>query len=515
MSAGRYTDYDSRVDPFAEANDRNHGYNGQDYIPATSGSEIPLQASNPGSFFDTNRGYTGLPHNDHEADLSTQPAPSSLYAGANATPDPVNRPFYASSGFAMSESRYSDSNFGGKGFSSGSGSLRPSNSALDSGPSPWLQEQQKRAKRSKFLIWGAVFAVIGLAIIGIVVGVVVSKGKNKGSSSGSSNRDGVIKQTDPNDPSTFVKDPSLHQAFYGMAYTPEGSQLPWCGNKLEDVIMDIQLISQLTKRIRLYGADCNQTALVLEAIKRTKVDMEVYLGNYPIPTDGGEAYRRQRDILKKAIETYGTDHIAGVTVGNEFMLNYLGANGGTVANSAIGDTGAALLIADIEDTRQMLAGLNLNKNLPVGTSDAGSYFNTKVLEAVDYGMANVHPWFANVSAEESAAWTSNFFQEVDVSAAAALSNNPKMYIAETGWPTMSSDVGNANNGASTASVAGLQTFIDNFVCQANANGTGYFFFEFCDEPWKDAQFGGVEGWWGLFSSDRKLKNITIPTCTAP
>lgn len=98
-------------------------------------------------------------------------------------------------------------------------------------------------------------------------------------------------------------------------------------------------------------------------------------------------------------------------------------------------------------------------------------------------MANVHPWFANVTAETAADWTANFFQTVDVDAANALSNRPKMYIAETGWPTKSSDVGNANNGASTASVAGLQTFIDTFVCQANANGTGYFFFEVRLLPW--------------------------------
>ncbi|KAG5646978.1 hypothetical protein DXG03_001701 [Asterophora parasitica] len=73
-------------------------------------------------------------------------------------------------------------------------------------------------------------------------------------------------------------------------------------------------------------------------------------------------------------------------------------------------------------------------------------------------MANVHPWFANVSAADGAGWTAQFFQTTNVDAAAALSNNPKMYIAETGWPT------------------------------------------FFDEPWKDAQFGGVEGWWGLFTA---------------
>lgn len=40
----------------------------------------------------------------------------------------------------------------------------------------------------------------------------------------------------------------------------------------------------------------------------------------PDRNDNNEAYIRQRELIKSAIETYGTDHIAGVTVGNEFML---------------------------------------------------------------------------------------------------------------------------------------------------------------------------------------------------
>ena len=102
-----------------------------------------------------------------------------------------------------------------------------------------------------------------------------------------------------------------------------------------------QLMSQLTSRIRLYGADCNQTALVvrqgdflkisstyllislaqLEAIKQTKVDMQVYVGNYVV-SDDIAVYQRQRDAIKDALQTYGTDHVAGITVGNEFMLKY-------------------------------------------------------------------------------------------------------------------------------------------------------------------------------------------------
>jgi len=41
-----------------------------------------------------------------------------------------------------------------------------------------------------------------------------------------------------------------------------------------------------------------------------------------------------------------------------------------------------------------------------------------------------------------------------------------------------------NNGASAASIANLQKFLDTYVCQANKNGTGYFYFEAFDEKWK-------------------------------
>ncbi|KAJ3564840.1 hypothetical protein NP233_g8028 [Leucocoprinus birnbaumii] len=275
-----------------------------------------------------------------------------------------------------------------------------------------------------------------------------------------------------------------------------------------------QLMSQLTGRIRLYGADCNQTALVLEAIKQTKVDMQVYLGNYVTPDDL-TVYQRQRDAIQQALQTYGADNVAGITVGNEFMLNYLTAHSSKDPESTVGQQGAAILKADIDDTKQMIQNLKLSKTIEIGNSDAGSFFSKEVLEDVDYGMSNVHAWFANTTAADAAPWVFKFFDETNVQPASQLPNKPKMYIAETGWPTKSSDAGNANNGGSDASVANLQVFLDNFVCQANQNNVGYFFFEFCDEKWKDDLYGGVEGWWGLFNGDRTLKDLKIPDCSSP
>jgi hypothetical protein len=48
--------------------------------------------------------------------------------------------------------------------------------------------------------------------------------------------------------------------------------------------------------------------------------MQVYLGNYPVATDNGTEYQKQKKAIVDAINTYGTGNIAGVTVGNEFML---------------------------------------------------------------------------------------------------------------------------------------------------------------------------------------------------
>lgn len=114
-----------------------------------------------------------------------------------------------------------------------------------------------------------------------------------------------------------------------------------------------------------------------------------------------------------------------------------GQGAGSEPNSAAGNAGAELLIPNITDTRTQLSAMSLPKTVPVGTADAGAFFNNEVLAAVDYGMSNVHPWFANVSIDDAAAWTYEFFQENNVAAAQALSNKPQMFIAETGWPTVS------------------------------------------------------------------------------
>ncbi|EJU05045.1 glycoside hydrolase [Dacryopinax primogenitus] len=423
--------------------------------------------------------------------------------------------------------------FGGAGGNGGAGGGYRN---YDTGNSEWLEKQQASSKRNKMLIIVGILVVVIAVVAGIVAGVVISKHNSSssssgtssgGSSSGGSNTEssgggtagqgvlrgsaGVVQLTDPNDASTYIKDPRLKNSFYGFAYTPMNVQLPWCGAVQANVTEDVILLSQLTTRIRLYGADCNQSALVLEGIQQSKVNLSVYLAIYV--TDNTTSYEEQKQKVLDAITTYGVDHVEGVAVGNEFILNNLTDLNLSDPNSTAGISAADYLISLMADTRQSIQALGLSKTIPVGTADAGSMITPHLLTGADFGMANVHPWFGNVAIDQAAGWTYDFFEDFDVAPSLATTNKPPVSIAETGWPTASSSVADETDGPSTASVANLQTFMNDFVCPSNQNGTQYFFFEYFDEPWKDAEFGGVEGWWGVFTSNKQLKNLTIPDCT--
>jgi hypothetical protein len=97
-----------------------------------------------------------------------------------------------------------------------------------------------------------------LIIIGVSLGVFFGTRNNKSSSTDvtSSNNTintstaGVVQQTG-SDPSQFAKDTKLKQSFYGVAYTMMDALYPACNEGLPSVIEDMQILSQLTTRIRL------------------------------------------------------------------------------------------------------------------------------------------------------------------------------------------------------------------------------------------------------------------------
>ncbi|KAF2862094.1 glycoside hydrolase family 17 protein [Piedraia hortae CBS 480.64] len=383
----------------------------------------------------------------------------------------------------------------------------------DSEKSSWLQEQQASRRRTRLIcIILLALLILGAIAGGIAGGILAAKEHSKSSSSstisGSHKSHGLYDSSSP-EVKSLLQNPNLHKVFPGMDYTPLGAQYPECLTSPLDqnnITLDLAVLSQLTPTIRLYGTDCLQTEKVLTGISRLnlnstlKVWAGVWLGNNKTTND------RQVNQLYTILDTYPQEHFAGIIVGNEVLFRK--------------DLSPAALGEQMDNVRQKVKSKGWD--LPIATSDLGDEWDAQLAGASDLVMANVHPFFAGVPADQAAAWTWSFWQQHD----ASLKSGGKSVIAETGWPSEGgTDCGTDNPSSpspsstavgAVADIPSLNTFLSTWVCQSLTNGTQYFWFEAFDEPWKkifDTPGKKWESKWGLFDEERNLKDgVKIPDC---
>ena len=387
--------------------------------------------------------------------------------------------------------------------------------------SEWLQSQKHSKKKTKVIALIIVIILIIAIVGGVTAGVLLSRKNNNNNSSNSNNKsdspsggsssdddptsDGESNNDDPilgtnyggdDDWKSYLDNPQLRKVFHGMDYTPLDALYPECIDRpptQSQVNIDIAIMSQLTNKVRLYGTDCDQAELVLNAIKTTGVDMKVWLGIWldGNATTNARSLVHMYDILDK----YPIDLFEGVVVGNEVLFRQ------ELTESELGT-----LLAEV---RTNLTSLNIN--LPLSTSDLGSKWTSTLVSSVDVLMANVHPFFGGVTVEKAASWTIEFFETNNKILTDAMSPKKRAMISEVGWPT--------NGGKKQGSVAGiteLNRFMKDFVCQQNEAGLEYYWFSAFDEPWKVKFNTAKEKWedkWGLLDAKRRVKpGLEIPSC---
>ncbi|KAI9755686.1 MAG: hypothetical protein M4579_004184 [Chaenotheca gracillima] len=377
--------------------------------------------------------------------------------------------------------------------------------------SEWLNRQNHGNRRLKWIV-GTIFAILVVAaIVGGTVGGILGSRKSDDSSGSSAAAKKASESNLSKDSSEIKKlmhNDGLHRVFPGMDYTPLNAQYPECLSNppsQDNITKDMAMLSQLTNRVRLYGTDCNQTEMVLEAIDVLDLkDIKVWLGVWLEANKTTNA--RQIDQMYKILDKNGADPFAGIIVGNEVLFRE--------------NMPASTLAQTLIDVKKNITAKKID--LPVATSDVGDDWVETIASAVDIVMANVHPFFGGVPVDQAASWTWNFWQTKDVALAKSVSNKPKSIISEVGWP---SEGGNdcapalkcpSKTAGSVASIANMNKFMDDFVCQSLANGTEYFWFEAFDEPWKASLNSPGKQWedrWGLMDSERNLKKgLKIPDC---
>ncbi|OQO06916.1 hypothetical protein B0A48_07482 [Cryoendolithus antarcticus] len=385
--------------------------------------------------------------------------------------------------------------------------------------SDWLDEQRHSKKRMKWII-GIIIAllVVAGAVGGAVGGVLASK---KSHSAGSTSNSGTtststsgVYDLHSKPVQSLLNNKALHKVFPGMDYTPLNAQYPACLTVPPDqnnITLDIAMLSQLTPAVRLYGTDCNQTEMVLEAINLLDLNatLQVWLGVW---LDNNQTSNdRQLAQMYTLLDTYPSDHFAGLIIGNEILFR--------------GDMPITTLAGILAEVRTNLTTLALT--LPVATSDLGDDWTAELALSSDIVMANVHPFFAGLTPDVAPGWTWEFWQTHDAqlrtASATGAATWPKSIISEVGWPSEGgNDCGNASGtcpsdtAGAVASIENLNAFMDGFVCQSLANGTTFFWFEAFDEPWKHQFDNGTRRWeskWGLMDEGKNVKDgLVIPDC---
>lgn len=346
--------------------------------------------------------------------------------------------------------------------------------------SEWLSRQKKGKNKMRWVVGVVIGAVIVLAIVaGIVGGVLGSHVSNSNNSSGSGSTNNAETDSSENgdldinsaEIKALMGNQNLHKVFPAIDYTPWGTQYPLCMTyppSQNNVTRDMAVLSQLTNSVRLYGTDCNQTEMVLHAINKLELDdMKVWLGVW-IDTNQTTTERQLSKMYEILEETSDRSIYKGAIIGNEALYRA----GEDKAQSE------QELISYLQDVRSQFKSKGYD--LSVGTSDLGDNWSGELVQVSDFVMSNIHPFFAGVEVEVAAAWTWDFWQQHDVVLTETLPNVQQI-ISETGWPSGGgTDCGGTTGDCSpgqSGSVAGvdeMNTFMNDWVCQALANGTDYF-----------------------------------------
>lgn len=299
-------------------------------------------------------------------------------------------------------------------------------------------------------------------------------------------------------------DSRLSRSFYGINYSPQESNFnTGCGANITGVMHDVTILSQLTSRVRLVGSACNETALVLDAIDRLGVDMQVYPGVILASgmTATSVAFTRQLDNISYAFDTFGTANIGGVYVGDEWVTS-MGS--------------ATQLQTFITAFRDLVADNTAWGSVLVGSTETSSTWTAALARQVDFVFANDESFDEGEVGAAAAAYAYSSFQDFVVDTIADATNDPPSYISAIGWPS-ASQLGTATT---VSSVANVQAMLDAYVCEANTNGTGYFWYELYDASTAEIEATSgstpntaIAGYWGLFDEDKNLKDLTLPDCT--
>ncbi len=276
---------------------------------------------------------------------------------------------------------------------------------------------------------------------------------------------------------------------YGIAYSPyrEG-QSPITGIHpvVDEIKDDIQYLSSITDRIRIYGLDGNNQH-VPEIAKKYGLKTAVTL--LLTGDDASDQAKIERGIR---IANEHPDTIYTLIIENEGLYRGI-----------LNEEQIILYLATIQEK------LHSECLVTIAEPSVTWLQHPKIISYVDYVMINQYSYWGGIEISNAAGNVFDAYYEVRDTF------GKDVVIGETGWP---SDGRNVNQ--AVPSPENQQKFVREFRKIADARNIDYFIFQAFDEKWKPEDvfdLGGpndAETHWGLFYENGTMKEYlddVIPT----
>ncbi|MEN0065577.1 MAG: glycosyl hydrolase family 17 protein [Myxococcota bacterium] len=191
----------------------------------------------------------------------------------------------------------------------------------------------------------------------------------------------------------------------------------------------------------------------------------------------GDDPARNEEELEGVIRLARGGHVDRIAVGNEVLLR--------------GEASVEQIVELMRRTREAVPGV------PVGYVDAYFQFiqHPALVEACDFLPINCYPFWEKCPIDQAVPYAAEMVRRVQ-----AVAQGKPVIIAETGWPSEG-----PAEGAAEPSLDNMILYALNLVEWSADNDVELFWFSAFDEAWKVGAEGGAGAYWGLWTSDGRLK----------
>ena len=255
------------------------------------------------------------------------------------------------------------------------------------------------------------------------------------------------------------------QAGYGLSYSPYDNNGD-C-KTADQISQDLQAFSGYGY-LRIYGTDCDQTALVLPAAKAR--NMKIMAGVYDITDVASEIAL----IVSAASGDWSA--IDTVSVGNE------------VINSGTGTV--AEVVSAVNQAKSLLSAAGYTGNVVTVDTFNAIIANPELCQVSDFAAANCHAFFdSSITADQAGSYVKEQAQQVQNAC-----NGKLTIITESGWPS-----NGQTNGAAVPSEANQQAAISSLRSSFSDN---LVLFSAFNDYWKQNFAGSfdAEQYWGIYGN---------------